>query len=351
MILSESRILVTRTDRLGDVLLATPVLKRLREFYPHARLSFLVREEWMPVLQYGPEVELIAYRPGVSVKELARVLKEKRFDVAVVLRDEAIVSRAVREAGIPVRVGPYSTLRSLLTFNQGLLQRRSRCSKHEAEYNLDLLTRLRVPINSPAQTATDLPRSWIEYPVHVRGEVDQWLKTHEALGVKYWCLHPGSSGSARYLQPGRMMELVYECLARLANHPGSKLILTGGPHEAEMLESIRAKAPEVLIFGGAEPKGLDALAELYRRADAVIAHGTGPLHLAAAVGTRVLAIFPPLFVLSERRWGPLTPRRLTWLPAVDCPEKFRCQGPKCRYYDCMERFEVSRTLDRFEEQL
>lgn len=351
MILSESRILVTRTDRLGDVLLATPVLKRIREFYPNAKLSFLVRREWMPVLQYGPEVELIEYRPGMSVNELAKTLEEKRFDVAVVLRDEAVVSRAVRQAGIPVRVGPYSTLRSLLMFNQGVLQRRSRCSKHEAEYNLDLLARIRVPINSPARDPADLPRSWIEYPVHVRAGVDQWLKAHGALGVRYWCLHPGSSGSARYLQAGRMMELVYECLARLANHPGSKLILTGGPHEAELLNSIKEKAPEVLVFGGTEPQGLDSLAELYRRADAVIAHGTGPLHLAAAVGTRVLAIFPPLYVLSERRWGPLTPRRLTWLPSVDCPEKFRCRGAKCRYYDCMERFEVSRTLDRFEENL
>ena len=144
------------------------------------------------------------------------------------------------------------------------------------------------------------------------------------------------------------MELVYECLARLSHHDGAKLIITGGPHEDELLQTIKAKAPEVLLFGGQEAKGLAALAELYRRADTVIAHGTGPLHLAAAVGARVLAIFPPLFVLSERRWGPLTVKRLTWVPDVDCPEKYRCRGPKCRYYDCMDRFEVGATVEKYE---
>jgi ADP-heptose:LPS heptosyltransferase len=349
VIWSQARILVTRTDRMGDVILATPVLKRLREYYPQAKISFLVREEWMPILQYGEEVELIPYRPQLGLAELVKTLRDRKFDAAIVLRDEALVSRAVKKAGIPFRVGPYSTLRSFLMFNHGMLQKRSRCSKHEAEYNLDLLSRVHVPVAPPARIPEELPRAWIHYSLEARTQIDQWLKDHSALGVKYWCIHPGSSGSSRYLSSGRMLEVVFECLARLSAHPGAKLILTGGPHEGELLREIQAQAPEVLIFGGEGGLGLAALAELYRRADAVIAHGTGPLHLAAASGTRVLAIFPPLFVLSEKRWGPLTPHRLTWLPAVDCPEKFKCRGPKCRYYDCMDRFEVAGTIEDFEK--
>jgi hypothetical protein len=73
------------------------------------------------------------------------------------------------------------------------------------------------------------------------------------------------------------------------------------------------------------------------------------LHLAAAVGARVLAIFPPLYVLSEKRWGPLTNKRMTWLPAVNCPEKYKCRGPSCQFYDCMDRFEVRGVLEDFEK--
>ncbi len=65
------RILVTRTDRLGDVILATPVLKELRRLYPEAKLSFLVQKAWTPILQLGPDVELIEYDPSMSANELA----------------------------------------------------------------------------------------------------------------------------------------------------------------------------------------------------------------------------------------------------------------------------------------
>ena len=106
------KILVTRTDRLGDVLLATPVLKRIREFYPEAKLSFLVQKAWMPVLQYGEEVELIAYDPQESAVALGERLKKEKFDSVVILRDEKKVTQAVFRAGIPNRVGPYSSLRS-----------------------------------------------------------------------------------------------------------------------------------------------------------------------------------------------------------------------------------------------
>jgi len=71
--------------------------------------------------------------------------------------------------------------------------------------------------------------------------------------------------------------------------------------------------------------------------------------LAAAVGTPVLAIFPPIFVLSEKRWGPLIPRRSVWVPpGVACPALYRCIGEKCEYYDCMDRFRVSDAIARLE---
>lgn len=334
---------------MGDVLLATPVLKRIREFYPKARVSFLVRPEWMPILELEG-VQLVPYDPQSSVSHLANQIQELKCDAAVVLRDEPLVSQAVKKSGIPYRVGPYSSVRSLWCFNHGMVQRRSRCTRHEAEYNLQLLARLGIPVAPPARTPEELPKSWVHYSPQVRSVTDQWLKSRGALGSKLWCVHPGSSGSSRYLPEGRMIELLYECLARLSTTPGAKLILTGGPQEKVLLQKLKEQVPEVETFVSDSPElGLAALAELYRRADVVIAHGTGPLHLAAAMGARVLAIFPPLFVLSEKRWGPLTPRRLTWLPVVECPEKYKCRGPRCAAFDCMDRFEVRGVIEDFEK--
>ena len=90
------RILVTRTDRLGDVILATPVLRKLKELNPAASISFLVQPQWMPVLQYGSEIDVIPYDPQGHDGTLIETLRSHRFDVAYVLKDDLRVSRVVK---------------------------------------------------------------------------------------------------------------------------------------------------------------------------------------------------------------------------------------------------------------
>jgi heptosyltransferase-3 len=333
------RILVTRTDRLGDVILATPVLRRLRESDPEARISFLVRKSWMPVLAFGDDIELIPFDPEEPVPALSERLKAGSFDIAYVLKDEKSVSWAVKKAGIPVRSGPYSTLRSFLLFNEGRFQRRSRCLMHEAEYNLDLVSRV-----APADSPSDLPGAWVATSPMAAVRAQDFLN-RSGLGQKsFVVIHPGSSGSARYVRPEKLHGLASGLLRR-----GLAVVVSGGPLETGLLQEFKKAVPGVILLGPAEGLELDGLAEVYRRARVVAAHGTGPLHLAAAVGTAVFAVFPPLFVLSEKRWGPLTGKRSVWVPDVECPEKYRCRGPRCGYFDCMDRFEIEAAADRVEE--
>ncbi len=166
------RILVTRTDRLGDVMLATPVLRELRRAYPFDQITFLVQKQWMPVQQYGDAVQLIAYDPKDSVEVLSARLRKENFQRAIVLRDEKLVTRAVKKAKIPERVGPYSSLRSFFSFNRGKFQKRSACKMHEAEYNLDLLARRRA-----ARDVTELPKAWVETNASAETAADHFLKS------------------------------------------------------------------------------------------------------------------------------------------------------------------------------
>jgi ADP-heptose:LPS heptosyltransferase len=185
----------------------------------------------------------------------------------------------------------------------------------------------------------------VKYPLSADPEVFAFLKQHGLHELSYVCVHPGSSGSARYLSTEILIDLVKEIQRR-----GHRVILTGTIAETALLEEMARQAPGVVIFGGNEPRPLDQLAALYARAEAVVAHGTGPLHLAAAVGAPVFAIFPPIFVLSEKRWGPLTSKRVVWVPpGVDCPAKYRCLGPKCGYYDCMNRFVAGDAVQKLEQ--
>jgi ADP-heptose:LPS heptosyltransferase len=329
------RILVTRTDRLGDVMLATPVLKALKKTHPFAQISFLVQKQWMPVLQYGSEITLIEYDPKESASILAERLRKENFQRVIVLRDEKTVTKAVRLAKIPERVGPYSSFRSFFSFNRGKFQKRSACKMHEAEYNLNLVTQVR-----PARTVEELPSAWVETGPQAKARAENFLRSEGLLGQKFFVIHPGSSGSARYVKQTELHALARALLAE-----GKFVCVSGGPDEATLLDEFSSAVPEIKILGKEKAIGLDGMAEVYRKAEAVIAHGTGPLHLAAAVGAPVLAIFSPIFVLSEKRWGPLTPKRSVWTPPdVNCPAKFQCLGSRCAYFDCMDRFTVQGAL-------
>jgi ADP-heptose:LPS heptosyltransferase len=330
------RILLTRTDRLGDVILATPALHFLAERFPEAEIDFLVRKEWIPVLNYGGLIRTVVFDPDESVSDLAGRLRARDYDAAFVLRDEALVTKAVRRAGIPLRVGPLSSLRSFFSFNRGRLQRRSKCVMHEAEYNLELVGGSNDPTRLPSARVATVPEA--------SRRAERFLADHALEPGRFLVIHPGSSGSARYVKPGSL-----HALAKGWIRGGGKVLLSGGPLEGALLREFREQVPGTTLLGPEQGLGLDGLAEVYRRARTVVAHGTGPLHLAAAVGTPVLAIFPPLYVLSERRWGPLVSPRKVWVPGVYCPEKFRCAGPKCPVYDCMDRFEVNEALRSLEK--
>ena len=210
---------------------------------------------------------------------------------------------------------------------------------HESEYNLDLV----VP-KIPAKEIDQLPRSWVQTSAEAKRLSLSFLKAQGLVEKSFVVIHPGSSGSARYVKQSTLHAVARRLLTK-----GMPVVVSGGPGEDAILDQFLCEVPGITILGKENAIGLDGMAEVYGRAKAVIAHGTGPLHLAAAVGTPTVAIFSPIFVLSEKRWGPLVTPRFVWTPpGVKCPAIYRCIGEKCEYYDCMDRFTVSDALNALE---
>src|SRR5438105_3224858 len=118
------KILVVRPDRIGDVVVSTPVIEGLKNRYPDSEIYFLVRDAVTPVIEHHNSLSgLMAYQPegahrGLSgIARLSRQMREMRFDVAVTLQANFIVSAALFFSGIPLRLGPYSKWFSYLFFN------------------------------------------------------------------------------------------------------------------------------------------------------------------------------------------------------------------------------------------
>ncbi len=379
-----SRILVVRADRLGDVILSTPVFEALKKAYPKSHITVLVRETVAPLLRGLPTVdEVLIYDPEGAHKgaggffRLMGELRERKFRVAVMLQSQRRIAAAIFGAGIRHRIGPFSKPHSYLFYNRGLRQRRSHVEMHEADYNLQLLYRLGIRVPSrKSLTQVNVPaeeREWARQWLKERGirvpevapQTPQLPDSPEGApqptapkpvpGEPLVIIHPGMGGSAL-----NWPEEYYVGLARALLNEGIAVVLTGGSAEGLLLNRVREKLAQnpprrqVVQYGGTEAGSIERLAGLMSWASLVVAPSTGPLHLAVALGKRVVCFYPPIRVQSAVRWGPYLAdesRASVLVPEGYCGQDFECRGNFCNYYPCMKSISVSQALEQCHRQL
>lgn len=284
----KSRLLICRTDRLGDVLLSLPALVSLKlSAGTKYDVDFLVAEALVPLLK--PFLEQHSIRPipfSATSKTWWNHLTTVNYAGAVAFFHDPLVADALKANRIRVRVGLYSKLNSFFTYNAGKIQRRSRGLKSEADYAQELAHVLADRVGIP--TANPKP---MELPL--RGGP---AKRDDA----YWVLHPGMGGSAQNLSVD-----TYAHLARLVMQakPGLKTVISVGPAAADaQFASLAQVLPDATLIKGLS---LPDFSELLRDADLVVAPSTGPLHLAHWVGTETLGLFSNLPSQRATRWAPM----------------------------------------------
>ncbi|MEN9722305.1 MAG: hypothetical protein RJB38_291 [Pseudomonadota bacterium] len=345
---SRARILVIRPDRLGDVVLSTPVLEVLRRFFPKATLHVLAQPRVAPILRgLGSvdrviEVDLEGKHSGWrGFWRLVREFREGSYDLALVLQAPSRIAIALAMARVPVRLGPYSKWFSWMTYTHGMRQRRSQVEMHEADYNLQLLRPLGIVVGSRTV------RTQVAISEEARFEVLQWMKDHAvSRETGSWvAIHAGMGGSAL-----NWPEAHYQELTRRLLQDGVGVIVTGGPLEQGLLDrfsQVFSGSARFRIFGGKAASDVQRLAALFAELGVVIAPSTGPLHVAVAVGCRVVSFYPPIRVQSAKRWGPYETQEhaRVFSPEAYCTQDFRCAGQACAAYPCMNGIAVDQVRE------
>ena len=325
------RILVVRTDRIGDVLLSTPVLSVLREQHADCRIAMLVSPYAADAVEGHPALDEVIideqsgrHRGPTGFFRLIGDLRGRRFDAVLVLHPTARLALACRLAGIPVRIGTGYRAYGFL-FNRKVYEHRKDARKHEVEYNLAMARALfdgageaapQIHVSEAARRAVEeRKRRWRVVP-----------------GDPLVLLHPGSGGSARNWPA--------ECFAELAarlSRGGVRVVVTGSADERDLVERVAGSLPESVIRVAGE-LDIRELAALLQTSTLCVTNSTGPLHVAAAVGTPAVALFCPIKPCSPTRWGPYGGDHDVLMPEVPpCP---RCIETACPYFDCMERISV-----------
>ena len=334
-----NRILIVRTDRIGDVVLSLPVVTALRRRYPDAYIVMLVSQVTKEIVEDHPDVDEILLDEGdgiVGFCNLIRKIRRGKFDAAVLLHPTFRLALALALSGTVWRIGTGYRIYSFL-FNKRVFEHRKKSLRHEVDYNLSLASVL----------GADSSKVEFNFPVSAKAS-KRIKELFDEIGITnkepIVVLHPGSRGSA--------LDWPVNYFARLAEYLVTKshaqVIVTGGKGEekivSEVLKGISGK-----IWGVVGRLNLKELAALFKKADLIIANSTGPLHIGVAVGTEVIGFYPPLVPASVRRWGPYGRKLSAFVP--DLPECTKCIKSKCPYWNCMKLIPVHAVWKRADEKL
>ena len=341
---AEKGILITRTDRIGDVVLSLPVIKTISKMFPDEPLHMMVSSYAYPIVENYPGLtSVIRYEPEEGsnkvsrTKQLIQHLRDLKIKKALMLVYDPEVLAIIKKAGIKERYGPLTKISGMFNYTAWRSQHRSKVDQHELEYNLALLDMLGIKERSFDAT--------LELPVAKNNvSLAYEILRREGFDIPaagYIVVHPGCGGSALNWRYAYYAEVA----SRLAESTGLSIVLTGTEAESSVLAAIKQHIKGA-AYNTAGKFSLKELIALISEAKLFIGPSTGPMHIAAATSVPVVAIFSPVRVQSVKRWGPYSKESIAIAPRVECPAKLKCIGPKCEYYNCMDTISVDEVFEQ-----
>jgi ADP-heptose:LPS heptosyltransferase len=299
-------VLVSRTDRIGDVVLTLPLCGLLREALG-ATVVFLGRPYTRPVLEAADAVdEVLDWDDGAPAAERRRLVAAARADAVVHAFPRPRVAVAALAAGVPVRVGTSRRWYHWLTCNRLESLARRDSPWHEAQLNVRLARALLPRVDQPLDALVGLGR--LTPRVAPPAAVAPLLAPDRFVLV----VHPRSAGHGREWPLAAWARLVAALPAERY-----RVLVTGSAAEGEgMAGWLRALPPHAHDVTGRLT--LAELVAVLARADGMVAAGTGPVHVAAAAGARTLGLFPPVRPIHPGRWAPLGARAESLTAAAAC---------------------------------
>lgn len=298
------RILIRATNWVGDAIMALPALRAVRSRFPKASIAIVARP-YVADIYRGQGIcdQLIPYDPkgahaGLSGRErLARELRAQKFDVALLLQNAFDAAWLAWRAGVPERIGYARDGRSLLLTKKIRVPNTGEIPAHEQVYYLELVRR--------AGWIDALPS---ESHITLRVSEEQCRRAEDVIvsagaGQKRMRIAIGagaSYGSAKCWPPERFAEFVN----RFRVHTDADVILFGTAAEREVSSAIVAgiKGPCINLVGKTDIADLPGLLS---RCQLFVGNDSGAMHVAAAVGLPVVAVFGPT---DPHGTAPVTPR-------------------------------------------
>ncbi|HXB93879.1 MAG TPA: glycosyltransferase family 9 protein [Puia sp.] len=300
--------IISRSDSIGDVVLTLPVAGVLRSLFPSSRILFLGRSYTREVIQASEHIDaFLNWDEWQSLPEedKARQLAATGADTIIHVLPNPDIARAAKRAGIRTRIGTTNRLYHWFTCNTLVRLSRRNSPWHEAQLNLRLLT----PLGAKKLYAIEEIGQYYgltkfpPLPPSISGQYDP--------GRFNLILHPKSRGHGREWGLENFIRLV-----SLLPADRFKIFVTGTSEEGRQLRPLLESNSHLTDMTGRLT--LPEFISFIAGADGLVASGTGPLHLAAALGIHALGMFPPIRPIHPGRWAPIGPHARTFVIEKEC---------------------------------
>lgn len=303
-------ILVTRTDRLGDVILTLPLITHIKKNFPSAKLYFLVSRYVKDLIEnYEGIEELIFIEDFPTINSLKKFLKTEKFNVVINVFPRFKLAFAFFVSGIKIRIGSGYRWYSFL-YNRKIYEHRKFADKHEADYNLNLLIPLVDNIEYDKKFYFNYSQS--EF-LELKNKLN---KINFDISGKFIIVHPSSKGSALDLPLEKFKNL---CSEILINFKDFNIVLTGTRDEHENIKRILISVNDQdnrRIYDFAGIMNLKELMILIDNSKLFISNSTGPIHIAGALNKNIIGFYPDRIPMNAERWRPLSKNAVIIKPEV-----------------------------------
>lgn len=324
---------------IGDTVLTVPFLRNLRQSFPDARIDLMIEPFSGQVIEGCPYVDRVipfelktihTYSAKSERGKFAaylyymKVIRNGEYDMVFILKRSVSSALLAWAARVPRRIGFATEYRSLLLTDPVAY----RHDQHEVENFLDCLRALNIPISSKHLELW--PKQEDEKNAERIFSEAGW--SGEDLKV---IIHPAASLAAKQWPLDRFVYV----MRGLRNHdPRIRFVYTGAKDDRSLFEKIEQEG----AFGGLNLCGITSLREniaIYRLCNLFFGVDSGPMHIAAAVGIPVVALFGPT---DEKKWGPWGEGHVVLTKRISCRP---CKPHKCFDNECMRKITSGEALD------
>jgi lipopolysaccharide heptosyltransferase I len=337
--LEPARVCIIKPSSLGDVVHALPILTALRKRWPSAHLTWVVNHSFQDVLRGHADLdEVIAFdRRGrgidplgiVGTAGLLRTLLSGQFDLAIDL--QGLLRSALMTIGTraKVRVGAADAREGARWFYTDVINA-PRLGLHAVERLLRVAAAFDADVSTP------------RFNLPIRDVDRQWAKKIlDRVPAPRIVLHVGARWPTKRWPPEHFAQIGRRAVQEL----GAGLIAVGAAADRSLVDQLLRRVGPLPVLDLCGRTRLIELAAVAAESDLVISNDTGPLHLAAAAGARVVGIYT---CTSPKLTGPFGPRAATVQSCVWCAPSFI---KKCSRLDCMSELTPERVWPVVKGQL